>query len=156
MSTPGLRVDGLKQLRRELKKIDASFDAELKEINWTLVNELITPAAKTKAGAAISRGGKPAVKPGGAVVNSIKALRQAKAAIVSLGGAKAPHAAGYEFGSMQLRKTAAGGHTTQFPIWRGNGEDAGYFLHPTIREKRDEILAFYSLMIGELLKEAFP
>jgi hypothetical protein len=55
-----------------------------------------------------------------------------------------------------LRKTAAGGHTTQFPIWRGNGEDAGYFLHPTIREKRDEILAFYSLMIGELLKEAFP
>lgn len=51
---------------------------------------------------------------------------------------------GAEFGG-QRRRT-----TQQFAPWRGNGEDAGYFLWPTIRAEYDTVIERY----GEALKDA--
>lgn len=55
---------------------------------------------------------------------------------------------GAEFGSYQYK---------QFEIWRGNGDEAGYFLWPTIREWRDEdFLNEYAENVLTILKQAFP
>lgn len=54
-------------------------------------------------------------------------LRQAGGGTVAYGGK--PGAMGAEFGSYNFK---------QFPIWRGNRENAGYFFWPAIREFRDE------------------
>jgi hypothetical protein len=55
---------------------------------------------------------------------------------------------GAEFGSYQYK---------QFETWRGNGDDAGYFLWPTIREYRDEdFINEYAENVLTILKQAFP
>jgi hypothetical protein len=54
-------------------------------------------------------------------------LRQLGAGIVQYGGT--PWAMGAEFGSILYG---------QFPEWRGNKEDAGYFFWPAVRDFRDE------------------
>lgn len=60
---------------------------------------------------------------------------------------KKPYNMGAEFGSYQYH---------QFEIWRGKGDDAGYFLWPAIRKFRDTAMA--KLWIAETnnaLREAF-
>lgn len=44
---------------------------------------------------------------------------------------------GAEFGGGRRRTTR------QFAPWRGNGEGAGYFLFPTVRDMEDEVLERY-------------
>jgi hypothetical protein len=58
---------------------------------------------------------------------AIKAVNQAP--IIRLFGDAHPEVFGAEFGGGR-RPT-----TRQFPPWRGSGEDAGYMLFPTIRER---------------------
>lgn len=57
----------------------------------------------------------------------IKAVNQAP--IVRLFGDDHPYIFGAEFGGGSRPRTR------QFPPWRGKGEDAGYMLYPTIRER---------------------
>ncbi len=55
---------------------------------------------------------------------------------------------GAEFGSYQYK---------QFETWKGNGDDAGYFLWPSIREFRDEdFINEYAENVLKILKQAFP
>lgn len=61
------------------------------------------------------------------VAHAIKAVNQAP--IVRLFGDEEPAVFGAEFGG-GARPT-----TRQFAPWRGKGEDAGYMLFPTIRER---------------------
>lgn len=67
-------------------------------------------------------------------------LRQASSAsAAAIGfGRGFPGALGHEFGAQQntLRQRASGSYLgyNQFPTWRGNGLDAGYFMYPGIRD----------------------
>lgn len=60
-------------------------------------------------------------------VKAATTLRQAGPGVVQYGGL--PFAMGAEFGSILYG---------QFPEWRGNKDDAGYFFYPAIRNFRDE------------------
>lgn len=60
-------------------------------------------------------------------VKFAQTLRQVGGGAVAYGGE--PGAMGAEFGAIVYG---------QFPEWRGNREDAGYFFWPAIREFRDE------------------
>lgn len=58
-----------------------------------------------------------------------------------------PFSFGAEFGAIQYH---------QFREWRGNQEDAGYFLWPSIREFRDQdMLDLWAKTVWETMKETF-
>lgn len=64
---------------------------------------------------------------GGIAAKSAKDVRSGKPGTVVYGGQG--YSMGAEFGSYRYK---------QFKIWRGNGDDAGYFLWPSIRQFRDK------------------
>lgn len=58
-----------------------------------------------------------------------------------------PYSIGAEFGAIQWH---------QFNEWRGNLNDAGYFLWPSIREFRDEdMLDLWARTVWEQMKKSF-
>lgn len=82
---------------------------------------------------------------GGAAGKSAKDVKTGRPGEVKYGGK--PYNMGAEFGSYQYH---------QFETFRGNGEDAGYFLWPAIRRFRDN--AMLDLWLQETwgaLSEAF-
>jgi hypothetical protein len=133
-----VRLTGLDELRKELKKLDGEWIGELKAANYEIAADIVVPTAKSKASG---------TRAGSAVVSSIRAARAAKSATVSLGGARVPWAAGWEFGALKYK---------QFPRWKGNGDGAGYFLWPTIRERRSEIIERYMTLLEKITSRAFP
>lgn len=59
---------------------------------------------------------------------------------------------------VKVERTAAGAVKTirgwnQFKPWRGNGDDAGYFLWPAIRQSRDQLLTSYADAIDRLIAQ---
>lgn len=59
-----------------------------------------------------------------------------------------PYDFGAEYGSYRYR---------QFQTWRGNGEDAGYFFWPAIREFRERGMEkAYLRAVWKEVKKAFP
>jgi hypothetical protein len=88
-------------------------------------------------------------------MNSIRASKKSRAAVIRIGGTAAKHgpALGAEFGAKQY---------PQFPDWRGNQWQAwgtngvGYMVHPSIREKEEEVLDHYDRGILELFADVFP
>lgn len=143
-------VTGLNELRRELKAVDAQFPKELRKVNLEV-------AEKVAAGARSSYSSRGGVAP--RVAGSVKALAQQARAQVRIGGPKHPYALGSEFGGGSYgpgRPTAAGGHTTQFPPWRGSGAGAGYSLYSTLRAQRTEIIDQYAIALDRLTSKAFP
>jgi hypothetical protein len=73
---------------------------------------------------------------------SMRAGSNGKTAYVSLGGKAYPYALGAEFGSVRYK---------QFQPWRGTGDDAGYFLYPTIRADKDNIEKMAKEAVDKLL-----
>jgi len=77
-------------------------------------------------------------------------LAQQRGAAVRIGGGSSVGglvALGNEFGALRYK---------QFPPWRGNGEEAGYALWPSIRENRDRVVEVYGDAIERLAAAAFP
>jgi hypothetical protein len=73
-------------------------------------------------------------------------MRQQGTGVIVYGGQG--YSKGAEFGAYRYR---------QFETWRGNGDDAGYFLWPTVRQFRDEeFLNDYAETVLGILKRAFP
>lgn len=136
-----LRVDGLRELRKELRAIDAAFPKELRAANKQVAEQVVVPEARRRAGALT----RPRV--GSRLLATIRALASQTSATVAMGGARTPYARGMEFGSIRRK---------QFAPWRGNDRNAGYFLYPTIRERSDDIVETYSRVIDELTERAFP
>lgn len=143
----GIHVDGLKELQRELKSLDAEWPKELRKANKEAA-EMV--AARTRRSFARGTGVDPKVVP------SIRALAQARSAAVKIGGQRFPFALGAEFGGGKFGKgnpTPAGGYTTQFRPHRGR---AGYHLYPTLRRSTDEVVDLYGDLIDDLTRRAFP
>ena len=130
----GIKVVGLKELRSALKETDLS----LKDLNYEAAEYIRVRAVERASGVSrlAARGAR-----------SLKASRSGVAARVTIGGPGAPEAPGSEFGSI---------HHHQFPPWQGNGEGAGYYLWPTIREKTPELVDLYADGVMKLLHPAFP
>jgi hypothetical protein len=146
-----VNVRGLDDLRRELKKLDeAGLIDGLKDVNQSV--------AALVVGWAQSRASTPLEKKAAA---TLKASRTQARAQVTFGGAKSQFAEGAEFGATRdLLRTTPGGRSVlgwnQFKDWRGNKEDAGYFLFPAIRAHEEEIAEQYLDGIEKLASKAFP
>lgn len=133
----GIRVDGLKELRRELKAADAAFPKQLQKANKA-VAELV--AEGTRAAFQSMGGSAPKVAP------TVKALAQQTRAQVRVGGGSgvgAEVAMGNLWGSKRF---------PQFPP----SKPGGYALYETIAAKSDEIVEAYGDALDDLLKRAFP
>jgi hypothetical protein len=132
-----IQVTGLKELRRELKAVDAAFPKQLQKANRR-VAEVV--AAGTRAAFSSMGGSAPKVAP------KVAALAQQARAQVRVGGGSgvgAEVAMGNLWGSRRF---------PQFPP----PVAGGYALYPTIKDKSDEIVEAYADEIDDLLKRAFP
>lgn len=129
-----VRVEGLKELRAELRKVD--------------MHKGLQKAGKKVAEKVAERTRSAASGLGGVTVRevpTIKALASQTRAQVKVGGS--PWSMGSLFGSVRYR---------QFRPWRGSGPGAGYYLWPQLAEMRDEITDTYADEIERLLARAFP
>jgi hypothetical protein len=144
-----LKVAGLTELRKELKKLDLVDD--LKDANLDVAQVVVTAAQAKAAGQG------PMQRTAAA---TLKPSRQAARAAVTGGSNSLPFFAGAEFGAGQdvPRNTARGTVMgwNQFDVWRGSGDGAGYFLYPAIRDKTDEIVEMYGDAIEKITAGAFP
>lgn len=132
-----VKVAGLDELRRELKKLDdKGLTERLKDANYAVASTVVERAKSMVS-----------TRMQASAAQSLKAARQAARAQVSGGGASKPFFGGAEFGSIRYR---------QFEPWRGSGTGAGYFLYPAIRASIDDILETYGDAIEKLAAEAFP
>lgn len=134
VKTGTVGVEGLGELSRALKELGPEFPKEMRKVNKTTAEKVAQHARSN----ALALGGVAAK-----AAPSVKASAGVKSAGVALGGQRYPFAAGAEFGSVRFK---------QFPIWRGNGSDAGYFLYPAIREDADQIHADYMQALDDLVR----
>lgn len=135
---PGIYVQGIAELQRALKALGDDLPRELRTANLS-VAELIAEYARFNA---LGAGGVARhVEP------SIVAAAQQRSASLAWGGSGFEMAGGAEFGAIQYH---------QFKPWTGNGPNAGYFIYPTIRSKRQEIIDLYDALFVRLSKVAFP
>ena len=135
-----IRVEGLAQFQRELRRVSNDFPRELRLANLEAA-EVVAKAARAKAQAlgGVARKSAP----------SIKATAEQRRAKVSFGGPKFPFALGAEFGGGSRPSTR------QFKAWRGNDSGAGYFVFPEIRRTKDAFLEVYEKGLFDLIERAF-
>jgi len=137
LKSGAVRIDGLDDLRRELKKLDdAGLIDALKDLNFEIASKVVQNAQR-----------RASTRQQSSAAQSLKAGRQAAKSVVTGGGAKKPFFGGAEFGSIRF---------PQFPAWQGNGRDAGYFLFPAIRSMEDEIVEMYGDEVEKITARAFP
>ena len=139
MTPRGVKVEGLDQLRKELKKLDdKGLTDELKDANYDVANYVVQMARARAQGVS---------KQAARASESLRASRTAARAQVLLGSGRIRFAFGAEFGSTRFK---------QFPGCRGAGSDAGYFLYPTIRDEIPDIVETYGDAIERITRKAFP
>ncbi len=136
--TGDVKVQGLRELSRALKKLGPEAQKELK----TASREVAGFVASGAANRARSLGGVAAH-----VAPSISATGGVSGAGVGFGGAAYPMAGGAEFGSYRYK---------QFKPWLGNGPGAGYFVYPTIRAESDRIVQQFSDAVDKVIERNFP
>jgi hypothetical protein len=147
-----VRVEGLDELRRELRKLDdAGLSDRLKDANYR-VADVVVRRAQQRASAL----GRMQTKAAG----TLRPARQAARAVVTLGRASVPFALGAEFGAGRGIRDPGRNRgrlgLNQFSPWRGSGRGAGYFLWPGIRDSKNEIESTYYDEIDRITSDAFP
>ncbi len=144
-------IEGLSQFTRALARAGADgMRQEVKDANFQVADKL-ADAAKAKA-AGLTRQQQSAAA-------SLRATKTQNYSALRLGSARKAYALGAEFGAE--KRTRSGAIARGFQPWRGNAFSGwsggpGYFLHPTIREKGEELIAEYRQNIDRLMAEAFP
>lgn len=130
----GLNVEGLADLRRDLKAISADAPKELVEASKEIASFVADDARDKAAGL----GGVAA-----RVADTVKGSGTARGGAITLGGAAHPEALGAEFGG-RGRPT-----TQQFQPHKGR---TGYFVYPAIRDNADEIESAYVEKLDDLFR----
>lgn len=138
MADVAVRGEGFRDFVRDLKQAGGQFPKQVRAAGMRAAQAIVPPA---RARFARGRGKSPESG------KSLKAGATQTGAYVRGGGAGFPTFYGDEFGAVRYR---------QFPPWRGNGQDAGYSLYPTIRERQDETLGEYVEALTEIARAAFP
>ena len=132
-----IEVRGLKELRRELKAVDAQWPKALQKVNKAIAEEV---AEGTRAVFSSMGGSAPKV------ASTVKALAQQTRAQVKVGGGNSiggQVAMGNLWGSQRFK---------QFP----SPAASGYALYPTLKGLRPDIEDRYLDLLGDLLARAFP
>lgn len=147
-----VRVEGLDELRRELRRLDdKGLSDQLKDANYRVADVVVRHARQRAV--ALGRMEQKAA-------DTLRPARQAARAVVTLGRASVPFALGAEFGAGQNIRTPGRNRgrlgLNQFSAWRGRSTGAGYFLWPGIRDSRDEIERTYWDEIERITGDAFP
>jgi hypothetical protein len=133
-----VKVTGLRELNKSLKALGPEAQKELK----TASRDVATFVAADVKSAAAALGGVAAH-----VAPSIGVVGGVSGAGVAFGGARYPMAGGAEFGAYKYK---------QFKPWRGNGQDAGYFVYPTIRRDADKIATEFTAAVDKVIDKRFP
>lgn len=137
-NSDAIGVQDLDKLARELKELGGDAPKKLRQTNKKAA-QYVAPKAQSAAYAAGSTLAH--------VAPSIKAAAGAQFAGIAGGGPAHPAFGGAEFGG-QGRPT-----TQQFEPWRGNGENAGYAVYPTIRREMPHVQEIYTEDIQDLIEE---
>lgn len=136
-----LEYDDVVAFQQALRRANAESKAAVKAVNKS-VAELVVEKAKGAAE------GRQAVK----AAASLRAANTVGAAQVKGGSARLPWFKGAEFGSKRYK---------QFKPWRGNQSvnafegGAGYFLYPSIRASKNEILSKFRDSALDAIRPAF-
>lgn len=133
-------VQGLRELKRELKKLEGAFPKELQRANKRVTRDIIVPAAVSNAE------GRSNPKWGHEAIDTIRALATQEKAQVALGSARVKWAAGENFGSNRFK---------QFPPSKGYRQ-GDYALYEAIGQKQAESLNEWVESLDGLLSRAFP
>lgn len=163
-------VEGLNDLRKELRQADRKLPRELGKANKKAA-DIVAQEAKRNAPEGPHEGGDQIIP----IKRSIKALRRAKAAQVAIGGPATPHAQVYEYGGTIPRRGFAGVTASEKRKGRivegkRRGRDirkrrvkvavtqieAQPYLWPAIRAKRGEVRDAYGDLLDALMRRAFP
>ena len=134
-------VEGLRDLQRELRAIDKALPRELRAAHKEVATT-VHSAAQGRASRLNAQARKAAHSRGFRVIAD-----QRSAGVALRSDPESLFALGTEFGAKQY---------PQFPAWRGSDEDAGYWLHPTLRDEADHIVDEYEELLMRLLEKAFP
>ena len=137
-------IEGLDQFARDLRAAGPAMPKRMGQANKKAA-ELVADEARRRAK---SLGGSAAKG-----VRTLTSSAAAKQAAIMVGGPRAPWMWGAEFGAKRYR---------QFPAWRDNqwapdtANGVGYFMHPAIRETRDEFVETYMAAVSQVAAGAFP
>ena len=129
-----IKVEGLDQLRKELKKLDLTKD--LKDANFKTAKMVAD-----NAGAGMLSG---------RARQTLKASKRAKAATVFYGSDAVPWALGQEFGGTPGKYPPY--HGPQFPAIQKDG----YNIYPYIKSRSEQIITVYWDAIKVITAKAFP
>ena len=154
-----VQTRGLAELRRDLRKADKAFGPQVGRANQAAA-ELVAVEARKRAPKGPHQGG-GTVAP---ISSTITALRRQKAASVSIGGARSPHAVVTEYGgsiprrgsdastvrTAQRRKHAFSRHGLSVTHVRKRA-----YLYPAIDAKAGEVALLYGAMLDQIMHEAF-
>jgi hypothetical protein len=127
-------IEGMKDFLRDLG---------VAERHWAVAEKVFLATAATTV---VQRARDIAKSEGRLAIKSSRDVRTGGLGVVVYGGQG--YSMGAEFGALQYK---------QFEMWRGNRDDAGYFLWPAIREFRDEeMLNLWAKEVWMAIKPAFP
>ena len=131
-----VRVEGLKELRRELRALDGEWNKQLQKVNKAIAEDV---AEGTRADFRGLGGSGPKA------ASTVKALAQQARAQVKFGGkgnsVAERVAAGNAFGSVRFK---------QFP------RPGVYALYPALARLRPDLEDRYLDMLDDLMRRAFP
>ena len=133
----GIRISGLKELQGALRDADRTLPRQLRVANKeaaTTVHEIGEQHANFYGGSVAKA----------YEVGSFKVFAEQRKAGVRIRTGGGLFGFGAEFGAKKFR---------QFLPWKGSGADAGYTIHPAIRDKADEIRRAYEQAIHKLLRD---
>lgn len=144
-----LKVEGLRELSRELKALDPALPKQLQQALKRVAGEIVVPGARALAASRSNP------KWGSRAVNTIRALATQQRAQVAVGSQAVPWAAGDNFGSAHTRVTNGRHSTNQFPMTKGyRGGD--YALYETIEQRQPQILDKVADELDDLLTATWP
>jgi len=140
MVTAAVRVDGLNQLLRDVRRVERDLPKVMRQQMLPISQTVLTTARMR----ARSLGGVQAH----AVRRGLRAGATQNTAWIKLVASREPTILGAEFGGGRRRTTR------QFPPWRGSGGGAGYFVYPTIRRMSGDITDQLEDAIDTLIRQA--
>lgn len=138
MANETIRVEGLRDLLRELRAADAAWPKEMRQASKEVAENV---AEGTRAAFASMSGSAPKV------AATVKALAQQRAAQVKVGGAGDSIPVMVSMGNLW-----GSNRYKQFPPHR----KGGYALYPTIAALREQNIDAYANAVERLVAKAFP
>jgi hypothetical protein len=138
-----VEVKGLKDFRRELKRLGPEFPKELRAANLEAA-EVVAKETQRRVPRGPHEGG-GRVQP---LHTSVRALASQTRGQVAIGGARSPHGPPYEFPGATIGRRGATGARTRIRTQPS--------LFPAIASEREEVVEVYGEAIDRLTKRAFP